>query len=868
MDAVLASSMEFDEYVRRKRELNDSKSPLSVLGFSMSNNSSSLNRNQSKINGANKSMNNTNINNNLPPTYSSYSYKHSWSMHLNSNLKENNSDSYNNDNHGNLNHVTPTKTRWSSSRYDDHDILSLNGGVEGITKNFTKYSPYSVTEIPEPDNDYISYNYNNENESQNISINSKSNYEKHQYDKYIERYLGMSSMEMDMVNSPSSSNYSPPATLSAPKERRQNNGPYRKPAVRSPERLVKEFRLRCNKDALIHHFDRWRRCAWLDREASTKNETTLRKRHVHSILNRAMKLWQETRKVSRHRNCSMYRKGLHSLFFNMHSRSNERESTHRAIHHYVRQSTEKSMLAFRRALMDARKHTRKVVLGEIADRFRGRKLLHCCWQGWSRWCSLQQDLKLIDIEREQRRQRIHSLVGTMKARNANPPAPPNTPIPASDAINHKNRGVGGKSCTTSTSSTARNKNRKNLNPEQEEAFPKSNSTTTRTTSNISTATTSNQNLRERSRNRLRIQNQSQNQRSESKPGQRESERDDYKDDRYDEDAKNQRQRPSMAEEKERPSMAEEKERSRANVEVRVADVADAKHELKEDESKKEMNSESSIDGTNSKYRSLDEIPLDARLERQRFIRSHAEARVAKLRTRQEEEQRRKQQEADEAFERERQDKHRERQEMKEKSEKHRRRLTEDETVEKKRLLNLATRFRRSQLLTRCGLGPWQRLLALRDESDDKALRFRNDTLKERIWMALYAYYKSEKSSRIRREYAQSHLASVHFKKGLMRRTLQFWLLCRRLLKAKAIAVSGHSSKFCVKKRALKAWQVALQKAIRTETHKMRLYASRGDKISMKHYFSEWCKYHEEMILEKEIQYRTDVTWKRVQAWLL
>lgn len=79
----------------------------------------------------------------------------------------------------------------------------------------------------------------------------------------------------------------------------------------------------------------------------------------------------------------------------------------------------------------------------------------------------------------------------MKARNANPPAPPNTPIPASDAINHKNRGVGGKSCTTSTSSTARNKNRKNLNPEPEEAFPKFNSIIILTTSNISTATTSN-----------------------------------------------------------------------------------------------------------------------------------------------------------------------------------------------------------------------------------------------------------------------------------------------------------------------------------------------------------------------------------------
>lgn len=853
MDAVLASSMEFEEYIRRKREVNDSRNPLSILGSSMSNNSSSSsssNRNQSKNKIRNQNTTTTtNDNDNLPPApaYSSYSFKHSWSMHLNSNHHKEN------DNNSSHNHITPTKARWGTSQYDDHDILSLNGGRDGgrggaAPKNYTKYSPYSVTEIPEPDNDndYLSHKHEYKYHS-NKSMHSKSEYEKHQYDKYIERYLG-SNMEMDMVNSPSSSTYSPPTTFSPPRNDSSHSESQRKkPAPQSPERLVKEFHQRCNKQVLVRVFDRWRRCAWLDREAITNKEITLHNRHVGSVLGRAMKLWHQTYMVISHSNNNMYNKGLYSLFFNMHSCSSERENTHRAIHHHVRQCIERGMLALHRAVMAARVRTRKVVLNEIADRFRDKKILQCCWQGWNRWCNLQHDLKVIEDEREQRRHRIHLLVGTMKARNANPPAPPNTPVPPSDTVNHKSR-----------TRTAKNNNRNNADSEQDESFPDSNSTTTNTTSSSSSIS---QRVRERSRQRLRMQNQSK--KSESKLSQRErereQERDGHKDDHYDGDAKDHRQRPPLAEEKEKLSV---------NVDL---DVADAKqHESKEVGSKDEMNNEGNDNNndTNSKYRSLDDIPLEARLERQRFIRSRAEARVAKLRTKQQEDHRRKQEEADEALERERQDKYRERQEMKEKSDKNRRRLTEDEVVERKRMLNLATRFRRFQLLTRFGLGPWQRLLALRDESEDKAMRFRNDTLKERMWMALHAYCKSEKSSRIRREYAQSHLASVHFKKGILRRTLQAWLLYRRLLKAKAVAVSGHSSKFCVKKRAMKAWQVALQKAIRTETHKMRLYASRGDKISMKHYFSAWCKYHEEMILEREIQYRTDMTWKRVQAWLL
>jgi len=857
MDPVLASSIEFDEYIHRKREVNNSRNPLSILGSSVT--SSYRNTNIAAprngldgLNGRRNTNNNviTNRKNNnsgnhenySPSTYSTHSFKHSWSMHLNSKPLDNkesvNEDLVGTSHTASNHHNTPSKPRWNSSQYDDHDILSL-GGVRNvgsknshkITKNYTKSSPYSVTDISESDITHNDYHYYDDNDR------SGQEFEKQQYDEYIDRYLrNNQAFDMEMVHSPSSSSVSIPVVPSSPDVLRQGSRLTRKLAASSPERILSEFRRRRQKDVLIRLFDRWRRCTWLDRESTKNKETSLQTKSINNLLSRTLKQWHQISLVVAFHHKNMCKKALTILFSNMRSCRRERVNIHRGIHHHVRCSHEYGMFMLQKGAMVARMRNRKAVLGEIALGFRHNKLLNTCWKAWSHRCRLQKDLRVIDEERELRRQLIHSVMGSMRARSANPPAPPNTPI------------------ATETSARAFKVGDKTAAQHHDLGLQKA-------------------------RQRLRLRNQQQHPNSESKRCETKvdarSSGSGSKDDV-------QRQQPQH---RDKPSCcptaeakASDKRISCRHSNSHMTDNITKEYNDHSAESKG-VEGSSHVDEnsdtfdndckeTGTRYCSLDDIPLDDRLERQRFIRRRAEARVALLRKKQKEEQLRKQREADDALERERLDRLRERQEMKEKADKQRNRLTEEEVMEKKRMLNLSHRFRRFQLMTRWGLGPWQRLMASRDESEDKAQRFREDILKERTWSALRAYFKSEKSSRIRREYAQMHLASIHFKKGLLYRVFHAWLLYRRMLKAKAVAVCGHSSKFMVKRRSWKAWQVAFQKVIRTETHRMRLYGVRGDKCTMKHYFSEWCKFREEMLLEKEIQYQTDLTWKRVQTWLL
>lgn len=73
----------------------------------------------------------------------------------------------------------------------------------------------------------------------------------------------------------------------------------------------------------------------------------------------------------------------------------------------------------------------------------------------------------------------------------------------------------------------------------------------------------------------------------------------------------------------------------------------------------------------------------------------------------------------------------------------------------------ARSFRRSQLLIRCGMAPWQQFMELQRLNYEKAVRFDSDRLLMRSWSALLGYIIALKTERMRREQRNTAVAVAH-----------------------------------------------------------------------------------------------------------
>lgn len=188
-------------------------------------------------------------------------------------------------------------------------------------------------------------------------------------------------------------------------------------------------------------------------------------------------------------------------------------------------------------------------------------------------------------------------------------------------------------------------------------------------------------------------------------------------------------------------------------------------------------------------------------------------------------------------------------------------------LELQRKLETAIKFHNTQLIMRVGFVPWCRLLDLKKMSLLKAANFREDYLLQSSWIAFYGYVMMLKNERVRKEYRANAYAIAHFRRNLLKKTWKCWSLYRKLLRTKAKAVTGHFSRYCIVRKAYKAWRLTLERLRRKEILKLRSVEGRGNKCTMKFYWNRWYDFLQQCLVEREINNRADLTWNKVQKWL-
>ena len=179
----------------------------------------------------------------------------------------------------------------------------------------------------------------------------------------------------------------------------------------------------------------------------------------------------------------------------------------------------------------------------------------------------------------------------------------------------------------------------------------------------------------------------------------------------------------------------------------------------------------------------------------------------------------------------------------------------------------AKKFYNMQLMVKYGIAPLRILLENSALNMSKADVFYADFLIKKYWCLLYGYTSSLKASRLRKEQRLLATATAHFSDVLLYRTMRQWKMRRKMLRAKAIAVSGQSNIFLKMKRGMNAWKVAYNREIRLYEKKLRDVSRRGNNCAMKYYWNIWNEHVMDERLEREIRVRSKHTWDKVRSFM-
>jgi hypothetical protein len=421
MNPVLASSLEFEEYLAQKRndvfsglglEIHGNKksktSRLSTTGSNGNNSSSSSSRKKPPLIQTQTSRSKSSAG---PPVY-----KHSWGLHVR-NQEERFNDDQNHNNSNNSNNKTPPlkqnlnskNARWKSSVYDDTDVLAgLNLDDDNKYNHHNKYrSPDGVAAISDThyDADLKYYSIDNYKNDENFN-----QYEKDQYDHYIERY----------VDSSSSNNHHYQQILKTTIDSTITT-------IDELENKLEEYMIMKHKQFKIKIFDRWRRCTWLDKQEILQKNEILETSYKTNLRKKCLIQWQQIVTLTRFSKRVAYRRGLLSLWNNLMRQGRNREMTRIGLIQLMRYRQSKAFNKLSDITTIARIKKKEIIVNEIALRFNKRKIKQRCWLTWNNYRILQRDMQAIESEQNERRSRIKNFVGTIKARTAAPPAPPNTP---------------------------------------------------------------------------------------------------------------------------------------------------------------------------------------------------------------------------------------------------------------------------------------------------------------------------------------------------------------------------------------------------------------------------------------------------------
>ena len=173
----------------------------------------------------------------------------------------------------------------------------------------------------------------------------------------------------------------------------------------------------------------------------------------------------------------------------------------------------------------------------------------------------------------------------------------------------------------------------------------------------------------------------------------------------------------------------------------------------------------------------------------------------------------------------------------------------------------------SGLLVRRGLAPWLQLVEKRRHSAQKSLRFRREKLLQTHYTAWKALAHAQKVTRIRHDMRQQRIADSHYHIKLVRRVWRDWKTHRKVLRAKALAVTGAFSRFSRGKRAFLAWKIAFQRVLREQQQLLRRVAGRGDMCVCRRVWQRWLAFVQERRVDREVERRAECKWADVQRWL-
>mmetsp|Transcript_23403 Transcript_23403/g.21288 ORF Transcript_23403/g.21288 Transcript_23403/m.21288 type:complete len:223 (+) Transcript_23403:31-699(+) len=182
-------------------------------------------------------------------------------------------------------------------------------------------------------------------------------------------------------------------------------------------------------------------------------------------------------------------------------------------------------------------------------------------------------------------------------------------------------------------------------------------------------------------------------------------------------------------------------------------------------------------------------------------------------------------------------------------------------------LNRAIRHYNKQLIIKCGLAPWLKLMDISRLNRLKAVQHFDYKLIKNLFGFWYDYVILLKRERIRHEQRLSIKATNYYRYQLTKRIWIYWAKYRKQLRSKAKFLSKYHSYNLILRYSLKAWKLSYQRELIHHNNKLNQIIPRGRVAIKRFYWRIWLTYIENVHIEKEANYRTNKAWSKLKDWI-
>lgn len=111
------------------------------------------------------------------------------------------------------------------------------------------------------------------------------------------------------------------------------------------------------------------------------------------------------------------------------------------------------------------------------------------------------------------------------------------------------------------------------------------------------------------------------------------------------------------------------------------------------------------------------------------------------------------------------------------------------------------------------------------------------------------------------------MLSIFHRMRILKNAWRRWRLLKKIVRAKGIVVYKKFSGSILLNRSWKAWKVAFERSRRKEVYQIQIAMPQGREKIYRYFWKKWLDYVHEARLEREVSYRSAVTWSKVQSWL-